>query len=467
MKSYASERISPDIEPRPAQSRLDRPKMLFIGDNRAAVNWGRGATFALLQTLSSSFKFSGYIAVDQLDLSGEGAGYLCALLPSRYYGFFRFCWARRWRRPFSWYIRIEKLFGATEIIAEDPAVTVDRLIANKNRYPALAQLHDQAAQSDFLLLDGDGDIIFSTPPRRLTLFFLAMIELGLRLGKPVFLVNSMISDCALTGRNSATLTAARRLLAQCSGVVLRDPESLEYVRREMPEVRATMIPDSLFSWQSLYVGPKSLPPANGDFLVPWPGCGENGDELRLDEPYICVGGGALACTKPERAAQCYSGLVDGLRGLGYRVILIESDIPDSFLRTVAADKKAGVVPFNAPIKMCGAVLAHARLLVSGRYHPSIFASLGGTPCIFLGSHAHKMASLSRVLDYDSPREFSAFPDEDEIAEIVATARDYLDQGDSLRARILRIAKLRAEQANGLADFVLDHLRSQSRKNINE
>ena len=50
-------------------------------------------------------------------------------------------------------------------------------------------------EADLLVLDGDGDIIFSTPPRRATLFLLAMIELGIRLKKPVFLVNSMISDC--------------------------------------------------------------------------------------------------------------------------------------------------------------------------------------------------------------------------------------------------------------------------------
>ena len=230
------------VEPHSASTEAGRPKLLFVGDNRAAVNWGRGASFAMLQTLSSSFDFSGYVAGDQLDLSGEGAGYLRTLLPFRYYGFFRFCWARRWRRPFSWYIRLEKMLGATEVIAENPAVTVDRFLEYKSRHPALAQLYDQAAASDFFLLDGDGDIIFSTPPRRLTLFLLAMIELGIRLRKPVLLVNSMISDCALTGRNSATLADARRLFAQCRAVALRDPESLEYVQREMPEARATFIP---------------------------------------------------------------------------------------------------------------------------------------------------------------------------------------------------------------------------------
>ena len=144
------------------------------------------------------------------------------------------------------------MFGARDFIAEDPAVSIDNLLAHKHRHPALARIYDQAVDADLLVLDGDGDIIFSTPPRRSTLFLLAMIELGIRLKKPVFLVNSMISDCPLTGRNNTTLAAAKRLFPQCRAVALRDPESLEYVQKEMPEANSSLIPDSLFAWFSLY-----------------------------------------------------------------------------------------------------------------------------------------------------------------------------------------------------------------------
>jgi polysaccharide pyruvyl transferase WcaK-like protein len=134
-------------------------------------------------------------------------------------------------------------------------------------------------------------------------------------------------------------------------------------------------------------------------------------------------------------------------------------LPDSFLQQVAREKNIGIVPADAPILMCGAVLAHARLFISGRYHPSIFASLGGTPCIFLGSHAHKMGSLSRVLEYDVHREFSAFPSEAEVAEIVSTATKYLDQGEKLRARIRQVAKLRSDEATQLPAFLKCNMNS--------
>ena len=89
------------------------------------------------------------------------------------------------------------------------------------------------------------------------------------------------------------------------------------------------------------------------------------------------------------------GSLTRISQLGYRVYLTENDSPDSFLQqSRQGEGMLASFRWMRPFSMCGAVLAHARLFISGRYHPSIFASLGGTPCIFLESHAHKMSSLS-------------------------------------------------------------------------
>ncbi len=431
-------------------------KVFFVGDNRSTVNWGRGASLALGQLLSSSFKITGRVSGDFFVLATAEAGYVGTFMPPKYYQLFRRL-LNHTRRSTAWYIKLEHFWGAKDFISEDPAVSIDNLLAHKDRHPALARIYDQAKAADLMVLDGDGDIIFSSPPRRQTLSLLAMIELGLRLKKPVFLVNSMISDCPLTGRNDTTLAAAKRLLAQCRAVSLRDPESLEYVQKEIPEAKSCLIPDSLFAWFSLFENGSSYPPLNGDFLLPHPEKDEYWNKLDFSHPYICIGGGALVGSQPDRAVQAYGRLVDAIRALGYRVYLTENDAPDSFLQRVARDKGVGIVPADAPILMCGSVLAHARLFISGRYHPSIFASLGGTPCIFLASHAHKMGSLSRVLEYDVHRQFNAFPDDSEIAEIVSTARQYLEQGESLRARIRRVAKLRSDEVSKLPDFLKRHM----------
>jgi polysaccharide pyruvyl transferase WcaK-like protein len=107
--------------------------------------------------------------------------------------------------------------------------------------------------------------------------------------------------------------------------------------------------------------------------------------------------------------------------------------------------------------MCGAVLAHARLFISGRFHASILASLGGTPCIFFASHAHKMGSLPRLLKYDLHQQFNAFPDDSEIAAIVSMARDYLGQGEALRTRIRQVMKLRCDEATQLPALIMRNM----------
>ncbi|MGA8728735.1 MAG: polysaccharide pyruvyl transferase family protein [Terracidiphilus sp.] len=434
-----------------------RMKIFFGGDNRTNVNWGRGASIALRQLLSGTFEINGCVPGEFFNLSTADAGYVGTLMPARYYRIFRSLLIRRSRRPIDWYIRLERLFGARDFIDEDPVVSIDNLLAHKRRYRSLAEIYDRAAEADMIVLDGDGDIIFSTPPRRQTLFLLALIELGIRLKKPVFLVNSMISDCPTTGRNRTTLAAARRLFAQCKAISLRDPESLEFVKKEMPETNPSLIPDSLFAWHPLFQDDTSHPPPNGNFLLPYPEQGQYWDKLDFSVPYICIGGGAMAGSQPDKAVEAYVQLVDGMKALGLPIYLTENDSPDSFLHRVARETGVGIVPVNTPILMCGAVLAHARLFLSGRYHPSIFASLGGTPCIFLGSHAHKMGSLARVMQYEDQREFNAFPGRSEILTIVSTARNYLDQGETLRTRIRDVAKQHCDAATELPSFLMRHM----------
>ncbi len=432
-------------------------KAFFVGDNRTSPNWGRGASIALGQLLSGAFEVSARLTGDTFVLSTAPAGYVNTLMPARYYGLFRrLLQNRRRRRLVDWYLRFERCLGARDFISGDPVDSINTLLARRNRYPALEQLYQHANAADLVVIDGDGDIVFSTPPRREALFLLAMIELGLRLRKPVFLVNTMISDCPLSGRNAHTLAAARRLLAHCRAVALRDPESLEYVQREMPGVNCCYIPDSLFSWYPLYEPAASQPPPNGDFLLPYPEREDSWGRLHFAEPYICIGGGALASSQPDRAGPGYAQLVEAIKTLGCKVYLTENDTPDSFLQAVARDRGVGLVPVGTPILMGGAVLANARLFISGRYHPSIFAALGGTPCIFLGSHAHKMQSLARVLEYEETREFGAFPNESDIGEIVAVARRHLHGGDALRGRLRHVAKMRCEEANRLPAYIQRH-----------
>lgn len=427
-------------------------KIFWVGDNRTSLNWGRAASIALYELLATRFEIDGTVAGEQFVLSSAEAGFVKTVTPNRYYHLFRHAWERRNRRPYAWYIKLELLFGAHDFISDDPQQSLKSLLANRNHNAELGRICAQAESAEVIVIDGDGDIVFSNPARRQTLFILAMIELGVYLRKPVCLVNCMVSDCSTSGRNEQTVSAAKRLFSQCRLVSLRDPESLRYVQTEMPKVNAAYLPDSLFAWYS-YRGTGEIGAHDpGDLIRFFDPASRAGDD-GVDRPYICIGGGALAASQSDRARISYGKLVDAVQQLGCGVYLTENDTPDVYLRSIAKEKGIAVVPADAPIRACASLLANARLFISGRYHPSIMASLGGTPCIFLGSHAHKMESLASLLKYEERREFNGIPDDAEIEQIVSLARKYLQQGEPLRDRIREVAAACCSQVAGLPQLI--------------
>lgn len=111
----------------PSSAATDRMKVFFVGDNRTTVNWGRGASIALGQLLSSSFEITGRVTGDFFDLSTTEGAFVGGFMPPRCYGLFRYLLLRKWRRPFAWYIKLEELLGAKDFIAEDPTVSIDNL----------------------------------------------------------------------------------------------------------------------------------------------------------------------------------------------------------------------------------------------------------------------------------------------------------------------------------------------------
>ena len=97
-------------------------------------------------------------------------------------------------------------------------------------------------------------------------------------------------------------------------------------------------------------------------------------------------------------------------------------------------------------------MANAQVYISGRYHPAIMASLGGTPCVFMGSNSHKTWSLQSLLEYDNVIEYSPIPNEIEIAQIISDALKVAND-NVLRSKIRARAKALGEQAIKMKDLI--------------
>ena len=415
--------------------------VLLVGDNRRLVNWGgRSAGLALCELLAEKFEVADTVEGHEFWLRSAGYGFVGTLLPARYRHVFHYLYVNRSRRRlFDWYVRFEETLGARDFVTESAVDSVTNITRHRHRIPELDALFAKTARADLVVVNGEGDFVFTTPPRREALFMLAMIELALRLEKKVFFVNAMLSDCPHTGRNGQTVRETERLLARCAGVLLRDPWSVSYARAHMPAVRCSLVPDALFAWDRRATELVSDLPHDGDLVLPYPERQQWFRKLDFARPYICVGGTAAAWGNRSRAVETYTWLVQQLQRMGLPVYLTENDVPDEFLEEVAERTGAALIPVMTPIYAAFAILAGARLFVSGRYHPAILASLGGTPCVFLGSTAHKMSSLQSLLEYPTPRCFSAFPSAAEVEEICSLGSSYLTASAELRHSIAAVA----------------------------
>ncbi len=420
------------------------------------MNWGgRGQSIALYQLLERTFEIKDVIIGNTVMYGGATGGYVGTLLPLNYFRFL--CGIRDKIKIVDWYLKIEERFGARDFVTDEPSESAENLIRYKSTNPGLGEIYEQMIGVDLVVINGEGSGIFRTPFRRDFFFYLAMIELGVRLNKKVFYVNGIISDCPFTGRNNKNFDSARKTLAKCHAVLVRDPESLDYLKNEMPEVKCEYIPDALFTWFPIYERFGACVPPNGDFIIPPPESTEYFGKLDFSEPYICIGGSSWAAEFQEQAVDHYLQLLEGVRQLGFSVYLTPNCGGDRFFQAVAKKSGCGLVPLNTPIMMAGAILANARVFISGRFHATIFASLGGTPCVFLEAHSHKMASLQRTLEYPNSKPFSAMPEDRDIAQIVALTEQYLREGPSLREKIKPVIAKRCEEASQLPQRILDYL----------
>lgn len=421
--------------------------ILLVGDSRTSNNWGaRGTSIAIHSLISRVGHVALVIEGGEYCWSSTEFAFVGARLPDRYSRrLLRAARDSRRRRVFGPLVAAGRALGMRDFVDPDPDRTADNIIKHRHRYPVLRRIFDKAAACDAVVINAEGDLVFTTPPRREALFLLGMTALGARLGKPVYFVNALVSDCPYTGRNAETAAAARRMFARCEKVLVRDPESHALVKADMPEANCGLVPDALFSWHDVLQDQRTRLPANGDFIVPFPERQRYLGRLDFSRPYICIGGSAAA-TGRTQAFHSFVALVEAIKRLGLPVYLTENDGRDSFLEEVAEVAGVALIPVYTPVFAAAAILANASLFVSGRYHPCIMAALGGTPSIFLASAAHKMRSLQAVLEYPQVREFPVFPSAREIEEIHAMAEGYLAGGAALRGRILATAARRAREA---------------------
>ncbi len=419
-------------------------KILYVGDGRCRINWGAQATSqALYEIMTRDHAISGIVPSSYKLVSSVPVLYSSIFPKSLLYR----------KIPIRFEIilgKISKRLRDKDFITHDIEQSVRRFLKLKNKYARLNDLYEKIKECDAVVINGEGSIIFSKPTERVALFLVFILRISQQMSKKTFLLNTMISyspkSSIIDDQFEKQLICA---LKKCNGIGVRDTFSYNIIKRLTPEIGSVKyIPDALFSWRDKFQETWIEDFTNNKFQPKGILASRKLRNFSFNQSYICISGSsAINNQNREGAIDSFVSLIKRLEKFQVPLLLVPACSGDRFLYKVSRLTGIGIIPLNADVNEGGAILANARVFISGRYHPSILASLGGTPCIFLKSNSHKTLSLQTVLGYESPlKEYDAVPNGHDIENIYKETKYFLRNNSNVRNKILSTVNVLSQKA---------------------
>ena len=335
-----------------------------------------------------------------------------------------------------------------DFVGLDAQAAVTRFLRACRNDTSLRSLQKLFERSDAVIINGMGALIFRSPPRRDLNFLMFVIELAHALGKPTFFINAMASDCPHSGTNAAVEMSVKQSLNKANAVVTRDHCSKQRLEK-LGVNNVTMVPDAAYMWAfeypEMFSGEFRL--TRPELLDVWPEDRARFRSERMPSEYLAVLG---ASRHPGEDVKHWPAFFDRIATrltdeLGLPIIFVDSG-GDGFLEGVAERTESHFIRPHLNVLWAAHIMANAVGVVGGRFHPGIFAALGGASCTFLDCASHKTFSVQEQLAYPSPKVFSIDGTRANIEAIVANVAADVDAGDSSRARLSGTAHRLANEA---------------------
>lgn len=437
-------------------------RIVYVGDNRNRGNYGcRGTSTALSQLISEKNEIVGRISGRYTNFD-TGELYFKKGITAKSY--IKKSKRKYWKyeKKIRHYIHRFRarggkfLLGKYDFISLDFDKSIQNLIDCLPANPDLQEFDLRQYEFDALVVNGEGSFIFATPAWRESLIEAMEMYWAKKMGKKVYYLNGMVSDDPHSAHNQRTIQAMQKIFELCDGVCVREYQSLKYMQQYFPRVNAKLFPDALFTWFDLVNDNHVI--TNGKYYIAHSvECDEAYYEYDFSKSYVCISGSSaiIGVCKGDLniAINAYCNLVEmAKRELGCRIYIIIVDEGDEFLHQVGKRTGVPVIGMDTPLIAAAKILANARVYISGRYHPAIMASLGGTPCVFMSSNSHKTESIQELLQYDQIEEFNLLPNDEECRKIISKAKSVMEQ-EELREKIFNRSKVLSREAHRLAEVI--------------
>lgn len=419
-------------------------KIVYVGDNRNRGNFGcRATSTALAQIIEKNNEIVGTVT-GRYTNNDTGELFYYKHFPTWLYKWLGGLSSWKNLKPaFYMFFRLlrkgrQYIFSNFDYLSYDLDQCVENFIKCLPANPQLKEFDLRQYDFDALIVNGEGSFIFRIPAWRECINEAMLMHWAIKMGKKVYYMNGMLSDDPFTERNKEVVALVKPLFYKSEIVGVRESYSEAFARENFPDANIQFFPDALFTWYDYINDDVTI--TNGRYVMGMSGA-SNSSFYKFDftKPYICVSGSSSigkATSNINEAIDIYCKLVNKLKeSFTQTIFLVEVCEGDSFLRDVAYRTNTGLIAIDTPILAAAKILANADAYVSGRYHPAILASQGGTPCVFMSSNSHKTKSLQELLEYDFVHEYYVLPSDAEIEEMVIKTKEVISAGKNLRIKI--------------------------------
>lgn len=411
-------------------------RVLLIGDNSQAGNWGcQGTTACLKYLINQPFPEAKISSIYWLSFRSDtpAGGWPDAqpstILSSSLRSFLRGATKRT------------RLYPVARAMMRSFQAVSSRRKHEKETVPDRADQFDEAAsrmldgkilpfeldlvkECDAVVVNGEGAIYPGSGRfARYPLFLMYVIKRYLN--KPCCIVNHTVET-----DDDEVEDMIRLVYPLLDYVAVREPWSARELDRIGLKRKVAVVPDALFSFRPQEDW--SPPPALRR-------------EIDFEKPFICLGDSSALPRVSWDVSLVYQKLIRQLQGICDQIVLVDgnSECTGVFRELTQELGMARVTVENCSYADLHHVFAHSLLYLSGRWHPSILSAMAGTPFVLWGANSHKTQGLLDLFEYPSVLfDLGRLPDKMEqmLAEVkrLLAMRDAL--GHMLRRRSREFAK---------------------------
>lgn len=403
--------------------RKNQALIIRFHDGKAKSNWGgRATSLAMSRVLFEMKKFENIASINgDIIVNGFSSNRYLRLIDKT---IFRIC----------------KTLGIMYPKWDMINTLSNDFLRERNRDHEISNIITNIENSQSVWVNGEGDFILAN---RYSLFrTLLLMQVAIKLGKEVSLVNSILSMPRTNNPYFDHVKGAiEQILPFLKIIYYRDPESFDLHSRLFPKIQANWCPDALFKW----VDEGSHLSRNNN----WFGSNSEGLPLELQvlladskSKIVGISGSSQYSAQNNLRGQHLvdlTALIYELRKCSLVPVIIATDSVDYWMQEVAIKEKCFFVNPEIPLSSAMKLLSRLSCLISGRYHPSILAATVGTPCIFMESNSHKTRSLQTILGIQPSQEFPFFGEKPNLSEIIELMQKTIDQPRDID-KVIKIAE---------------------------